>query len=314
MPKELRTENGNRSVGQLWDPTGGGDILDGWAPEALDPTIAGSRRFRYSVIALLLLLGVVTLLALLVLLVLPTIVESQARSLSGDYRQTLLELNADLAPTQVVLERATDPIQIVDDFSAASATLAALSETAATLGELGNNSLPSTLPLIPRDSLDELQPARARMVEVGVIAGELARRITLVIEYQTDATKVLAMPTLPAVVDEDQVNDLSVSLAAVQAETTAALATLPDDAAFATHKAMARAAQERLGPWQTEYLEALRTRDRSSAVALVNEMADLRSQLDTELQTIRGRLREELDGALITLAEEIEATLILLPR
>ena len=194
MPKELRTENGNRSVGQLWDPTGGGDILDGWAPEALDPTIAGSRRFRYSVIALLLLLGVVTLLALLVLLVLPTIVESQARSLSGDYRQTLLELNADLAPTQVVLERATDPIQIVDDFSAASATLAALSETAATLGELGNNSLPSTLPLIPRDSLDELQPARARMVEVGVIAGELARRITLVIEYQTDATKVLAMP------------------------------------------------------------------------------------------------------------------------
>ncbi len=309
LPPELR--NGNGSVGQLWDPTGGGDILDGWAPEALSKTITGSRRFRWTVIGALLLMG---FLAVLALLVVPGFVEGQAGSLNADYRQALLELNADLAPTQVVLERATDPGEALDDLGTAAATLSSMSESAERVLDLAREELPGTLPLVPRDSLAALQPARDRMVDVGLSGAELARRITLVAEYSHLAESILDVPTLPAVANDRRITDLSVTLAGVQAETAATLATLPDDAALAGHKSLARSAQDRLGAWQSEYLEALRIGESETARALVNEMADLRESLNASLDAAKAALRLELDGSLLRLAGQIEATLILLPR
>jgi hypothetical protein len=310
VPDDLREGNGNGSVGQLWDAKGGGDILDGWAPEALSSTITGSRTFRWTVVAGLLVLGV---LAVAALLVVPNYIENQANDLNQDYRQALLELNADLAPTQVVLESVTDA-ESITDLGAASSTLSAMSESSAAVTDLARAELPSSLPLTPRDSLQALQPARDRMIEVGAIGGELARRITRVAEYDNRAADILDMPALPRVANDQRITNLSVALAGVQAETAAALSTLPDDAALASHKVMATDAQRRLSSWQTEYLEALRIGDRSTARSLVNEVADLRDALDRELIEAKSLLRAELDGSLVTLAMQIEATLILLPR
>jgi hypothetical protein len=313
LPPDVRTTNGggNGSVGQLWDPTGGGDILDGWAPEALSRTVSGTRRFRWTVIGALVLTGLVAVLALLIV---PTFVEEQANALNAEYRQALLGLNADLAPAQVVLERATDPVETLDDLGSASATLASMSESSNRIRELARDELPATLPLVPRDSLAALQPARDRMVDVGSQGTELARRITLVAEYTTRAEGLLAIPRLPVVANDRRITDLSVTLAGVQAETAAILATLPDDAALASHTAQARAAQARLGSWQTEYLESLRNGEEETARALINEMADLRSSLVAALVAAKASLRTELDGSLLRLAGQIEATLVLLPR
>ena len=313
LPPEVRNGNGagNGSVGQLWDPTGGGDILDGWAPEALSRAVSGTRRFRWTVIGSLLVMG---LLAVVALLVVPTFVEGQANALNADYRQALLELNADLAPAQVVLERATDPVEALDDLGAAAATLSSMSETSNRILDMAREELPGTLPLVPRDSLAALQPARDRMVEVGSQGVELSRRITLVAEYTTSAEGLLAVPRLPTVANDRRITDLSVMLAGVQAETAAVLATLPDDAALASHATQARAAQSRLGSWQTEYLEALRSGDEETAAALINEMADLRSSLDDALAGATAALRSDLDSSILRLASQIEATIILLPR
>lgn len=311
IPAELRNANGNGSVGQLWDPGGGGDILDGWTPEALSKTISGSRRFRWTVVAALVVLGA---LAMVALLVIPSFVERQADTLTTDYRQALLELNAELPPTQLVLERSTDPTASLDDIGAAAAALSALGESSDRVMELARTELPGTLPLVPRDSLAALQPARDRMVEVGALGGELSRRITLVAEYMSAADGLLATPRLPSEANDRRITDLSVTLAGVQAETASILATLPDDAALASHKALARQAQERLGSWQSEYLEALRIGESETATALINELADLRSGLDDALAAAKAALRTELDGGLLRLAGQIEATLILLPR
>lgn len=313
VPAELRNGagGGNGSVGQLWGTAGGSDILDGWTPEALSPTVTSSRRFRWTVVVLLLLAG---LLAVGALLVVPAYVENQAEGLNQEYRSALLDLNADLAPTQLVLDRATDPTESLTDIGAAAVTLSALSESAANVRDLARQDLPSSPPLTPRDSLLALQPARNRMIEVGGFGLELSRRITAVVDYEAAAANILDVPSLPLVANELRISDLSIELAAIQAETADALTELPDDPALAGHKSLAYEAQARLGPWQSEYLESLRTGDRITARALINELADSRASLDAALDDAKAVLRALLDTSLVTLAQQVEATLILLPR
>ena len=208
----------------------------------------------------------------------------------------------------------TDPLVVLADVGAAGATLSNLGSSATGLDTLATEPLPGTLPLIPRGSLDALAPARMRMEAVAADSRALAERMTRIAEYQAGTARLFVTPNLPAVAAPSYVNDLSLVLAGVRAETAVVLAGLPDDADLATHKAMARSLQERSASWQTEYLEALRLGDRSTAAGLVNELVDLRSELQDEFRNAQVAIRTEIDSAILTMSEEIEATLILFSR
>ena len=269
------------------------------------------RSFRWAA-ALTVLLLVAAVAAGIILL--PRVGEQEADQLAADYRQALVDLRNLLPATQEALADLTDASSTPDEIAGVVPATAELSAKSHDVETLGTEPLPQTLPLVPRDSLEELEPTREAMVIHGAEGDVIALRLGHGFAYRTTIPVLLATPDLPTEADTAVINELSVALAESLAETSQLVSELPEDPAFTEVKSLADAAAIRFAAWQSEYLEALRSGDVDDATELVVELDETRTALADANAAALALLRTDLDQQIIVLATGIEATLNAMPR
>jgi hypothetical protein len=132
------------------------------------------------------------------------------------------------------------------------------------------------------------------------------RRLGDALTYRLVFGRAFDLPELPAAASPDEISALGVELGLGLAGTLDALAALPNDPAFESHRAEAQVLAGRYADWQIEYLSALRSGDATTAAELVEELAGSVDRVKTgivePLQTVAAWSTIELDKFETTLA------------
>ena len=283
------------------DDDASGDALSGWTPAELAAPVARKRNFRISVLVAF---GAVLAMVAAAVLLLPRLVERTADNEAANYRTAIADVRRQLPGAQTILATVTEPSTTTDELSALVPDLLALDVQSDALLAMASEPLPDTLPGLPRGALDDLEPIRQVMRRLSGDGSGIADRISAGLDYRGLLSRFLVVPDLPTSATSREVQDLSATLAASLADTTGALADLPDDPAFADHRAAASSAAARFSDWQSEYITALRANNEAAATALVLEMMELRNDLNAELVGALATLRRDVDGAILTLDAE----------
>ncbi len=295
----------------LAEPTPNGELV----PLARPAATAGAgprRRWAWWITGLLL---VVLVGALGVgIYFLPRASDQDAAVLASQHRGAMVEMRNELPNTQQALADLTDPAASPEAVSAVPEAIAALSSVSGKTIAVATAPMPATLPLVPRDGFDSLEPTRETMTILGATGRDVAGRIGIGFTYRTSIGALFGIDGLPIDAPDDAITDLSLALAEDLAETGRLIADLPQDARFVAVAEAATVASQRYPTWQLEYLDALRQGDREQAGALVAELAGALGTVDSRLHTALGDLRTELDGLIVTLAAELEAAIDTAPR
>ena len=298
----------------LAEPTPNGEFVP-LAPGAFTAaaTADGPRRRPVWWISGLLLLVLVGALGVGIYL-LPKASDQDATVLASQHRSAMVDMRNELPRTQQALADLTDPAASPDAVSAVPEAIAALSSVSGGAIAVATAPMPATLPLVPRDGFDSLEPTRDTMTVLGATGRNVAGRIGIGFTYRTSIEALFGIDGLPIDAPDDAITDLSLALAEDLAETGRLIADLPQDARFVAVAEAATVASQRYPTWQLEYLDALRQGDREQAGALVAELAAALGTVDSRLHTALGDLRTELDGLIVILAAELEAAIDTAPE
>lgn len=243
----------------------------------------------------------------------PKAVEDEAAVLAARHRTALSDLRTELPTTQAALADLTDPGS--DDALVAEVpqALSALGSMSGSLTAVATAPLPSTLPLVPRTSLDALEPTRETSAILAGTAGDLADRMAVGFAYRSTVDSLFAVGDLPSGAPADAVLKLSIALASDLAETGRLVADLPAGGAFSGVRDAATAASGSYATWQLEYLDALRGEDADTASRLIDELGSTVSSLASVLNTALAAMRAELDPIIVELAAELERAIDAVP-
>lgn len=274
--------------------------------EALSAPLRSRRRFRWPIVIVLVLSIVGVGVAAIVL---PRMVEDDALVVRQSYYDAAVDLRAYLPEAQSALDAVTNPASSDDMVSAAVPAVAELDTTAFTLESATSEPLPSAPPLVPSDPIDALEPLRVRGNVLGITGSQIATRIGSAYVYRTAIPGLLDMGTLPSGATTQEVNEISVRLAASLATAAGVLADVPSDPVFATTRSAATAAIERYAPWQDEYLASLTSEDAETATRLVDELELMHTDLIAALEADLLVFRSTADADIVTLAADLEAYL-----
>jgi hypothetical protein len=242
----------------------------------------------------------------------PTLDDRAADERAEEYGAALGAIHELLPAARSVLDAVTDVAAEVPP--GAAATVAGLTNAAEHAGDVAAADLPSSLPLMPRGPIEDLQPHREHVGLAASDAAAITRRLQAVVRYRTDTEGILALPPLPLAATASTVNELSVQLASLLADAAGVVAELPADGALGEHRSRLGEVVERLGEWQVDYLDALRREDSSQVTELVDEATLWDQQLDTALRAGMAAVRSELDRDIARLAGDIEEALAALPH
>jgi hypothetical protein len=287
-----------------------GDPLDDWQPDGLSRTLIKRKPFRWTVVAVTL---IVVLAIVAGVLWLPRAAEGQATNLAKSYSSTLTDYRNVLPDTQAAVIVLADPESTENEIPGVIPAIADLQGHANGVSTMAAEPLPSTLPLVSRSSLEGLEPTRSSMVVLGTSGEDVAARIGHGYVYRTTVPEFFSMPDLPVEADTGTINQLSVDLASVLADTSSLASELPEDPLFVPVKTAATEAAERFAEWQLEYLEALRSDDSEAAATLLSELADARDTIEQANAVALIALGEEVNAEIIVLAGNIEATIASIP-
>jgi hypothetical protein len=285
--------------------------LSGWKPDDLAKQVQSKRNFRWSIVITL---GIVVAIAVAAVIYLPTTVETEASEEADAYAAVLDQMRATLPDIQQALASATEPATGAIDLLPLSAQLTRLDAAANEVVTRAARALPDTLPLVSRGPLEDLEPTRSRMKELGDDGAAIVARIAQTISYRTALEGVLVYPSLPVRADPSQINGISVSLAETLAQSSAVLTQLPLEAAFDTHRLQATAAVESFGEWQDAYLDALGVGDQAAAAALIDDAAALRAGVFSAIVPALANIRSEVDAAILDLNADVTDAIGAIPR
>ena len=300
------TESTSELVRELWETDPGHGDIATWSPSELSRLVQRKRNFRWSMVgAALLLVAALAAFALW----LPGTSERRAAEVGTRYEMMYLTLYEDLAPSQQVLATVTDPFVDIADFGQPSAVVTEMRSNAGDALVLATTRIPSPYPLAPSAPLTRLNPHRDSLSVHATSSEAIARRLGDLLDYHAISERLFAIEELPSDGAGVNLNELSERLAAVAAESTTALDELPEDAAFAEHKAATRAVVTRFSEWQVDYVEALRVDDTAAAEVLVTEWSAMTDELDALFVGALARIRTELDAEIIELATGINQSL-----
>ncbi len=284
--------------------------LDDWEPDAVSPRL-NRRGWGRWVLAFLGLLVVAAIVAGIVFV--PRMVQAEADILAADYRASMTDLRNELPNTQNALAALTDPPTSARAVGEAVPAIGDLNTKALIVVGQATEPLPKTVPLVPRDAFDALEPTRATMLVVGAEAEGISGRLATTFTYRSTIPALFQTGDLPVEADAATVDALSVSLAESLADTARLVADLPPDPTFATTRELATTASARYATWQLEYLDALRQGDTERATALLDELEAATTAIDTELESALATVRAEIDPDIISLAAETEAAIAAVP-
>ena len=287
-----------------------GDSLPDWEPDAMSSRLGGRSYGRWIaagvVVALIAAAG-------FAIYYLPRGVQEDADALAATYRTSLTQLRNELPTTQVALQLLTDPAATADEVSSTVPAIGDLNTDATTVIRQATAPLPSTVPLVPRTPLEDLEPTRNTMLILGAEGEGISGRLATTFTYRSTVPALFATPELPTQAESSTVDQLSVALAESLAETARLISDLPPDPTFAATRELATEASARYATWQLEYLDALREGDTARATSLVTELEATRDGIENSLNAALATVRAEVDPKIVSLATETEEAIAAIP-
>lgn len=272
---DMRMVNDNHAdtgtlIERLWFATAEHDAVQPAANlSAPEFETVPDRTFRWTIVigAILGLVLAVTLLQVAIRL--PSRMAEQATT---SYRSAIVEAQDVLPAATEVMIAITEPGGTNEGLSDAAVTLSRLDTASRNLFTYASEPLAATPPLVPRDALDALTRIRSDMAEASQDGLAVERRLGDALTYRLVFARAFALPELPATASPDEISALGVELGLGLAGTLDAIAALPNDPAFESHRAQAEILANRYAEWQIEYLTALRGGDVTTATELVGEL------------------------------------------
>ncbi len=269
-------------------------LPDGWRDELAPPRKRRRRRrtarpwvrrARWYVVLLALAGGAA---AAAVLILVPGYAESVADDRAADYRAALVELDESLADVPAVLEALGDIDVAGEELATEVRPFGRFRAATVAMSATARERLPELPPLFPDDAVADLAPLRERLALVAGRGDVLAGRIENVVDYRSEVEKAFVLPQLPLAVESSEINDVSLALAQMLADSLEAVSSLPSEPFLDQHRESVQESLEWFRSWEIDYLEALRSGSPTAASALANQA---RSRL--------GRLRIGLEGPLL---------------
>lgn len=287
-----------------------GDSLPSWEPDAVSPRLAGRGYGRWVaagvVVALIAAVG-------FAIYYLPRGVQEDADALAATYTISLTTLRNELPTSQIALQILTDPATSDDEVSDTLPAIGDLSADSRVVIRQATAPLPSTPPLVPRTSLENLEPTRSTMLIVGADGEGISGRLAITFTYRSTVPLLFSTPDLPTEADSRNVDQLSVALAESLAETARLIADLPPDPTFGETRELATEASTRYPTWQLEYLDALRQGDSARAATLIAELDTVRDEIEDSLNAALATVQAEVDPRIVILAAETEEAIAAIP-
>ncbi len=270
----------------------------------LSPALRSRRRFRWPVVVILVVLvGLVGAAAIY----LPRAAKQTAADVGQDYYDASAGVRNYLPTAQTALDAVTNSNSSSQEVSSAVPLISELDSRAFALEAVTAEPLPDVLPLVPSGAIDDLVPLRDRGAILGASSSGVARGLGNAYVYRTSIPLLLDTGPLPAAATTQEVNEISVRLAASLASDSGIVADLPNDSSFVSVDAAAASALDRYATWQDEYLAALAGEDSDAAAALIAEMEVLRVDLNATNDSALLAYRTVADLGIVDLAGELEA-------
>ena len=288
------------------------DILSQSAEEStLAAPLQTRRAFRWPAFA-----GLLAVIAAIVLAIvwLPRAADSAATATRTGYYEASLSVREFLPTAQTSLDIVTNPSSTDAALGTVIPVVSELTSHATNLAITAAEPLPSVLPFVSSDAIDELPPLQDRSAILAADTSEVARQIGHAYIYRTSLSALLAVGDLPTVADSEEINALSVTLAASLAENASLIADLPSNDAFDSVASNAADALGTYAQWQEDYLAALADDDAASALALINDIRGVRDALVSEAEQALAAFREVLDDRIVSLSLEFDDHLVILTR
>jgi hypothetical protein len=303
MVNDSNTDTGTL-IERLWFATEEHEAVQPAADlSATDFGTVPDRTFRWTII----IAGVLGLALAVALLSIGTHLPTRlAERATASYRSAIVEAQDVLPTATKVMLTITDPAVTAEGLSDAAVTLAQLDNAARDLFTFASEPLSSTPPLVSRDPLDSLTPIRSDMAKASQDGLAVERRLGDALTYRLVFDRAFTLPELPVTATPDEISALGVELGLGLAGTLDAIAALPSDLAFESHRAQAEVLANRFAEWQIEYLSALRTGDIAQATRLVEELHATVDKVTTgiadPLQTVAAWATGEIEKFDTTLA------------
>jgi len=272
-------------------------------PDQLSRPLRTGRSFRWPII---------TVLVLLIAAVgggafwLPRATDAKAVTVRQTYYDATASVRNHLPATQGALDAVTSTQSTGAALSGSIPTIAQLDSLAHEMQRVASEALPSVLPLIPKGSIDALEPLQQQTALLGTVGTELARRLANAYIFRVTVPGLMQTGNLPSSASTETINTVSVTLAESLAADAAVVSDLPSDETFTDVRALATQTIDRYAAWQNEYLQALASEDTASATTLLNELDQLRIDLAQANAAALAEVRTELDQWIVSYAVELE--------
>ena len=261
------------------------------------------RPFRWPALGVV--IGVIAAVVLAIVW-LPKAADSAAVATRAAYYDASLTVRELLPTARASLDIVTNPSSTEAALGTVIPVVSELTSDAANLAIVASEPLPTTLPFVPSDAIDALPPLQDRSSILASDTNEIARQVGHAHVYRTSVSELLVVGDLPTSAGTEEINALSVTLAASLAENASLIADLPsnarfDDVASATADAVGAYAQ-----WQEDYLAALVNGDAAATQELINNITTVRDALITDTARTLAVFRDVLDKRIVSLSEEFD--------
>jgi hypothetical protein len=280
------------------------DVLSETVDESnLSAPLRTRRPFRWSALGLVLVvIGAVAL----GIVWLPRAANSAAAATRTSYYDASLTVREFLPTAQASLDIVTNPSSTDAALGTVIPVVSELTSHGTNLVAVAAEPLPTVLPFLSADAVSELPPLRDRSAILGSDTSEVARQIGHAYVYRTSIAQLLVVGDLPTTAGPEEINALSVTLAADLVESASLVADLPSNATFDDVASRATEAVGAYAQWQKDYLEALAEGDEPAAIALVSEIAAIREVLVAETGQALMSFRDSLDDRIVSLSAEFD--------
>jgi hypothetical protein len=280
------------------------DVLSETVDESdLSSPLKTRRPFRWSAFGLVLAVVAAVVLGIVWL---PRAADSAAAATRTSYYDASLTVREFLPTAQASLDIVTNPSSTDAALGTVIPVVSELTSNATNLATVAGEPLPTVLPFLSVDAVDELPPLRDRSAILASDASEVARQIGHAYVYRTSIADLLVVGDLPITAGTEEINALSVTLASSLAENASLIADLPANDAFDDIAASAAEAVGAYAQWQEDYLNALADGDAATAQGLVDDIVALRTALVVETAQALASFREALDDRVVSLSGEFD--------
>jgi hypothetical protein len=286
------------------EPTTQVDILSETVDESsLAAPLKTRRPFRWPVAGIA--LAVVAAIVLAIVWA-PKAADNAAAAMRTSYYDASLTVREFLPTAQASLEIVTNPSSTDGALGTVIPVVSELTSDATNLAATAAEPLPTVVPFMSSASVDALPPLRDRSAILATDTAEIARQLGHAYVYRTSITELLVIGDLPTTAGTEEINALSVTLAADLVDDASLLADLPSSPSFDAVTSDAADAVSAYAQWQEDYLGALADGDASAATELIDDITIVRDELVAETERALVAFRELLDDRIVSLSVEFD--------